>query len=469
MHEWGGVMAITSAGVGSGLDLESIISTFVSAERTPRENSLNKREYRLESEISGVGTLKAAVAKFNDILAKLADSSQLVKNKTTITYQGSQDTNLPFSVTTSDLVARGSFQVTVDALAKGSQLRSAALTLDPSVDPVGSGNLTFTAGTNTFQVAVDPADSLEDIRDKINSAGDNFGVQANIINTDAGPKLVYNSEITGTGNDLSVTNDNSSLDAISTAMIPTQSAQDASITLDGEVITSSTNKFSNAISGLNIEVTAETAVGESATLAIANDGDSAEELIQSFVDGYNELRDQLKTLGDPKTGLLAFDPSVRQLQSQLSQLVAGQNTDAPTGLQSLYELGITIDNTGTMAISSTAIGSSSGRERLDAALANNIRGIGTLFAGDNGIAKKMAALADNYVGTDGFLIERSQTLEAERTTIETKRDELEAYLTDYESTLRKRYTALDTVMAQYSATSSYLTSIFENMNANNKK
>lgn len=462
-------MAITSAGIGSGLDLESIISTFVNAERMPRENAINKRELRLESEISGVGTLKSAVSKFNDVLKKLADPQQLMQNKTTISYQGSQKDNLPFSVVTSDLVARGKFEVTVDALAQGSQLRSAALALDPAVDAVGSGNLTFSAGGSSFVVAVDPADTLEKLRDKINSAGDNFGVQANIINTDAGPKLVYNSEVTGTGNDLSVTNDNASLDQISTAMASTKTAQNASITLDGETLTSSTNKFADAISGLNIEVTAETALGEVATLEIANDTEGAGKLIQEFVDGYNELRDQLSSLGNPKSGLLAFDPAVRQLQSQLSQLVPNQNLEAPVGLQSLYELGITVDNTGRMSISSAAIGSSSGKERLDAALNNNIRGIGTLFAGTDGIAKKMSELTENYVGTDGFLNERSQTLEAERTTLSLKREELETYLADYESTLRKRYTALDTVMAKYTATSSYLTGIFENLNANNKK
>ncbi len=461
---------ITSAGVGSGLPLEDMITTFVDAERLPRENAINKREYELETQISGVGTFKAAVAKFGDILSKLTDPDSFLQNKTTITYQGSSEENLPFSVTTSDLVARGTFEVTVDKLAQGSQLKSAALALDPAVDPVGSGTLSFSAGGSSFDVLVDAADTLEDIRDKINSASDNIGVQANIINTDAGPKLVYNSEVTGTGNDLVVTNNNASLDALSTGMIATKAAQDAEITLDGEVITSSTNKFNNAISGLNIEVNALTDqdTGEKATLNLANDTEGVRELIESFVDGYNELRDQLSTLGDPKSGLLAFDPAVRQIQGQLASLTSTQNSDAPLGLQSLYELGITVDNTGRMEISSVAIGDSSGSARLSNALESNLRGIGTLFAGDNGIATKLSSLTNSYVGDDGTLVERSQTLEAERTTIEKKREDLETYLSSYESTLRKRFTALDSVVAQYQATSSYLTSIFANLNSSSK-
>lgn len=460
---------ITSAGIGSGLDLENIISTFVKAERLPRENAINKSELRLEGEISGVGTLKSSLAKFNDVLKKLADPTQLQKNKTTISYKGSQEANLPFAVTTDSLVARGKFDVTVDALAQGSQLRSSALALNPKTDAVGSGNLTFSAGGNSFTVAVDPADTLEKIRDKINSAGDNIGVQANIINTDDGPKLVYNSEVTGAGNDLSVTSDDASLAQISSAMDSTKTAQDARITLDGEVLTSATNKFSNAIGGLNIEVKALTATGEKATLDIANDTEGAEQLIKDFVSGYNELRDQLTTLSDPKNGALAFDPAVRQLQSQLSQFTGGINGDAPAGLQSLYELGITTDNSGRMSINSIMTGDSSGQQRFDKALANNLMGIGTLFAGENGIAKKMSTLVDNYVGDKGFLNERSKNLEAERTTLTKKREDLDNYLANYESTLRKRYTALDKIMAQHSATSSYLTSIFDNMNANNKK
>lgn len=460
---------ITSAGVGSGLPLEDMITTFVNAERLPRENSINKQELELETQISGIGSFKSAVSKFNDILKKLSDPDLFLQNKNTISYKGSSEENLPFSVTTSDLVARGSFEVTVDQLAQGSQLKSAALALDPATDPVGDGVLTFSAGGSSFNVTVDATDTLEDIRDKINSASDNIGVQANIINTDAGAKLVYNSEVTGNGNDLVVTNDNASLDVVSTGMTASKTAQDAKITLDGEVLTSSTNKFGDAISGLNIEVSALTEVGETATLSVANDTESVEALINEFVNGYNALHDTLTSLSDPANGLLAFDSSVRQIQGQMSSIIANFNSDAPVGLQSLYELGITVDNTGRMEVSSITVGDSSGEERLESALNNNLRGIGALFAGDNGIATKMASVADSYVGTDGTLVERAQTLEAERSTITDKREALETYLASYEDTLRKRFTALDATVAQYQATSGYLTSIFANMNANNKK
>lgn len=462
---------ITSAGVGSGLPLEDLITTYVESERLPKENALNKREYELESQISGVGTLKAAVSKFDDILKQLSDVDNFLKNSNTITYQGSSEENLPFSVTTSELVARGTFDVSVDKLAQGSQLKSAALAVDPSVDPVGSGTMSLSAGGQSFDVTVDATDTLEDIRDKINSASDNIGVQANIINSTSGPKLVYNSEVTGTGNDLTVTNDNASLDAISTGMISTKTAQNAEITIDGELLSSSTNKFNNAISGLNIEVNALTdqVSGEKATLSIANDVEGIDELINSFVDGYNELKDQLSTLANPKNGLLAFDSSVRQLQSQLSQFISASNGDAPAGLQSLYELGISVDNTGRMQFSSISIGGLTGSGRLTDALENNLQGVGTLFAGDNGIATKLASLTDSYVGNDGTLLERSMSLEAERSTIEDDRAQLELYLESYEDTLRQRYSALDAVVAQYQSTGNYLTGIFENMNNSNKK
>lgn len=462
-------MAITSAGVGSGLPLEDMITSFLSIERAPRKEAIDKKEALLETQISGVGTLKSAMAKFNDVLKKLADASSLMANKTTISYKGSSEGSLPFSVTTSDLVARGTFDVTVDALAQGSQLKSAALTLNPSSDAVGSGNLTFSAGGKSFNVAVAPGDTLETVRDNINSASDNFGVQVNLINTDAGVRLVYNSEVTGSTNGLSVTGDDPSLAAISSGMTETRVASDARITVDGEQITSSTNKFQNAISGLNIEVNALTDVGEKATLNVANDTEGAQKLIKEFVDGYNALRDQLATLTNPKSGSLAFDPTARQIQGQLAQLVGVQNSDAPTGLQSLYELGISVDNTGRLAVSSVVGSDKTGQQRLDSALANNLRGVGALFAGANGIATKMTAVLDSYVGDDGSLEGRYTDLVSERREIEDRRADLEEFMADYENTLRKRYAALDSVVAQYNSTSSYLTGIFQNMNASNKK
>lgn len=52
-------MNITSAGIGSGLDLEGIITAYINAEAIPSEIRLQEKEDRLKTEISGVGAFKS--------------------------------------------------------------------------------------------------------------------------------------------------------------------------------------------------------------------------------------------------------------------------------------------------------------------------------------------------------------------------------------------------------------------------
>jgi flagellar hook-associated protein 2 len=47
-------MSIQSLGVGSGLDLEGLVSQLLQAERAPKTQRLNTREAEIESTISGL-------------------------------------------------------------------------------------------------------------------------------------------------------------------------------------------------------------------------------------------------------------------------------------------------------------------------------------------------------------------------------------------------------------------------------
>ncbi|MGC3833139.1 flagellar cap protein FliD N-terminal domain-containing protein [Moritella viscosa] len=79
---------ITMAGSGSGLDLETIITTFVTAEKTPKETRLNKKEVDLTTELSGIGTLKSGLADFKAITGQLGNVDSFYQSKTNIRYQG---------------------------------------------------------------------------------------------------------------------------------------------------------------------------------------------------------------------------------------------------------------------------------------------------------------------------------------------------------------------------------------------
>jgi len=447
---------ITSLGIGSGLQLESLVTAFIDAEAIPNEIRLQEKQDSLELELSGVGSFKSALSSFDTILDKLTASAAFNKQKVSVSSSA-------IEVTTNGFASNGSFSVDVQQLAKGSQLKSVAY--GASTDLVGNGTLTLTAGTNTFDVAIDAADDLSAVRDKINQQAESFGVTANIINGDSGSYLIFNSTITGAANNLTVTTSDASLNNISVNNTQTaeQISTDAIITVDGETITQDNNIFKNIIEDVTITAK-ELSSGTPAVLTLEQDEENGADLLNEFVAGFNELVDQLTGLGASKQGRLAFDASVRQVKQQITN-VAIQTVSGLSGpLSALTDLGLELDKDGKLQISTfTSENIATGADRMSNALQNNSESIGELFASSNGIATQMSSIIDSYIDFDGVLEQRETSLEERLSGVADEWEALESRLRSYEDTLRKQFTALDTTIAQYNATGDFLTSSLANL------
>ena len=109
---------ITSAGIGSGLDLESIISATISAENTPKMNAFVKKEESLQVELSALGEVKSALSKLQDTIEKLADPDNFDKRIANIKQPTSDDGDL-ISVTPTSDITPGDFNIEVIELAQG--------------------------------------------------------------------------------------------------------------------------------------------------------------------------------------------------------------------------------------------------------------------------------------------------------------------------------------------------------------
>jgi flagellar hook-associated protein 2 len=446
-------MNITSAGIGSGLDLESIIEAYVNAEAIPTEIRLQEKEERIKTEISGVGTFKSALSKFEDILKKLSSPEDF--NKQTITASTTD-----ISVTTNGFASNGSFSIEVEQLAQGSQLKSAAnlgqSAYSSASDIVGSGILTFGVGTDSFDVTVNTADDLSAIRDKINENADNFGVVANVITTDAGTFLTYSSDVTGSANSLTVSTSDTSLDNISTNLTEEKSAKDAIIWLDGNKVTKDTNEFKNVIEDVTI-IASSVNMGAPATLSISQDEENGLNLINEFVDGYNSLANTMRNLSNAETGELAFDSSIRQMELQFNKIVSSSIPGLNGSIDSLDDIGISMTKTGLLEISSFGYGTlDSGAEKLDDALANKLSEVGELFAYGGGVSNKFTDLISSYNDSDGSLTQRQSLLNESLSGIRDEYEALETKLRNYEETLRRKFSFLDSTIAQYNATGDFL-------------
>ncbi len=465
---------ITSAGIGSGLDIESLISKLVANERTPIKQ-LQTRTNDLQTKLSAFGKLQSGLSTLRDAAAKLSRPDMWTAN-----LPSSTD---PTSVTVSAGTASipGNFSVAVQKLATSQTISSKVLPTAPGA--VGSGFLTVQLGSwNADQTEFTPRadkpsvkidilpgqESITAIRDKINAAG--AGVVASIVTDSSGPRLVMRSSETGESNAFTVSvvdsdgtiNDDAGLSALAfdpsaglAAMTQNTAASNAVATLNGISINSQSNTLKDAIDGLNVTLLKPTSAD--VTLTVSQDKDTIKKTVEEFVTAYNAvitlMRDQSKYDAENKTaGTLQGDGTLIGIQGRLRSLVAGSTTLGGS-LTRLADIGLDPASDGTLKINSTKLGKALGN--LDD-MKKLLSGTDSSNEANDGLAQQLRRMADQLLSTDGSLTTRQKGLQSSISANGKREDALEDRIALTERRLRARYTALDTQMSKLNGLSGYV-------------
>ena len=470
---------ITSAGSASGMDFESIIAAMVEAKSASISNTTTTRKAETELELSGVGKLKSALKTFQESIEALTEGTGFNERKVTTDLT---EENQYFTVTTEEDAANGNYNISVDQLAQSEKIAQkfdtgktfTAGTLKFTVPGVKDENGNWTTDSNgteikerTFEIKVEDGDTLDSLRRKINN--NDYGVTATILNTKDGQKLVIDSgfsgddatfKIEGTGgmtdfNYDSTTNTAGKWDV-------TQHAQDAVIRVDGEEMRSDTNEFDNAISGLTItanKLSAKDDNGDVITnsVAITADNDKVTEKMQNFVNAYNTLMSTMDDLYKHNTytdgennydgGELAGDNMLRSLQNQLQNMMSSMGNGA-NGMN-IYSMGFELESDGTISLDKT---------EFKEGLTDNFNALVNMLTGDDGLLTRFDKTVEEYTKSAGILDKRTETLNMEVDRYEEEEKENALYLEEYEENLRQRYAKLDTTIANYNNSLSYLQS-----------
>lgn len=445
---------ISSPGLGSGLDVNTLVSKLVAAEKQPAQSQIDNRRTIVTAQTSAIGSLKSLLAALQSSLSSLADGSAF--NKYTATSSNSD----LFSATADAKAMPGSYQVEVLATAASQKLSSAAYASDAGV---GTGTLTLSVGDQSVDIDIDPGNNtLAGIRDAINGAKGNPGVSATILHAQDGDHLVLTSTATGVANafSLSASGGDGGLDALawdaataSGSLTLQTAAADARVSIDGFTSTSSTNVLAGAIDGITLDV-ASAEPGQVETLSVGRDTSAMQNLVKTFVDAYNNFVNGAAKLAsyDPDTktsGPLLGDATLLGIRSQLGMVltnVAGSNT---TGLRTLAGIGINLQADGTLQLDADKLGS---------ALKSQPAQVANLFGGADGYGGKLNALLGGYLGSGGLLDTRNSNLSAQSKSLDDQQDRLDARMQAVQDRYMAQFTALDTMMAQMNQTSSFLTS-----------
>ena len=474
---------------GTGLDTNAIISAIVNAEIAPISTRLDRQERDSNITLSSLGALSASLETVETALASLTSGSSFDARSIT--------TPDAVTVTQSGSAPAGRYSMTITDLAQAQSLYSDAFSSASSV--IGEGTLTISLGspsyvsgssgaysafaqTSTVDITIDSSNnSVSGVRDAINSA--DIGVTASLLLDGDQVRLVVTADDSGAENAISISvtdsdggnSDSSGLSQLSYGLSGTsgahvgnlsesRAAQDASFSLNGIPLTSSTNTISGLVDGLDFTLNATTA--ESIDISVEKNRLSMVDDIRNFVEEYNAFQSSLaeSMSYDEVAGAGVFqgDSMMRQLSSSMRSAL----TDTVSGLSGDFELlsslGISADRFGQLTIDEA---------KLMEALASDTAAVQAFFAGDGstaGMAQRVIDTIDIYTNDKtGLISSREESITSKLRRIEDQRLSVERRAASLQERYIRQFAAMDALVGQLQSTSNFLTNQLSNLPGQN--
>jgi flagellar hook-associated protein 2 len=442
---------ISSVGIGSGLDIKSIVSQLVALEKQPL-TALKVTATTVNTKISAFGQIKSLVSTLADATSKLTS----VTGWNAVSATSSDSTAV--SVSAVGGTQPTTFNVEVQTLAKAKSTASAAI---PTGTAVGAGTLSLTVGSGTpVSITVSASDTVANIASTINGAG--AGVTASVLTDASGDRLLLSSTSTGTAAAFTLavtadadlnTTDALGLSRMVVGSTTTQAAANAAATVNGIAVTSSSNTFATTVSGVTFNALKLTT--GPVELAVTKDTSTVSSNIDAFVKAYNDVNDLLSeaTKYDSATktaGLLQGDSTAVNLQNSLRRAIQAVTTGSSKYTR-LSDVGISQQVGGNLAVDSTKLASA--MSNMDD-LKNLFKATGTGSA--NGVAVQLKTLTTSLLSVNGFFTSKDTSLKLFLDRNTKDQDAVNAKAARLETSLNARYSALDAQMASLTALNAYV-------------
>jgi flagellar hook-associated protein 2 len=453
--------SISSPGLGSGLDVSSLITKLMAAESLPL-NALAKKEASYQAKLSAFGSMQGA-------LSSLQTAAQTLKSTSTFTGKSASVADSTVLSASAVLTAdTGTYDLSVTTLAKNHIVRSnVAYEL---TDTFSGGSLDIRIGSDSggaggslTTVAIPDGSTLIEVKDAINNAG--AGLKASIVNDGTTTRLILTSDQTGSAGNIKITANATGsggahdltdfiYDGTDGTVSQVKPADDAVFSVNGLSITRSSNTVTDVINGVTLNLAKE---GGSTKLKVAANTDAAVSAVTTFVKSYNDAVTQLKALSafdatNNKAAVLTGDGTIRSIQAQLSAMVGANVTNIAGGIGRLSDLGVSIQKDGTLALDST---------KFNAALADPDKDVAAFFtqttSNNQGIAVRFNTLLTSLIGSNSLIAAKTDGINSSIKNLQKQTDTLNLRLTQIEKRYRAQFTALDTLVASMQQTSSFLT------------
>lgn len=398
---------ILQAAMGSmtpGIDVNSAVNAAVSAAQGP-ELDWENQQATLQSQMSALNQIQSYAGNLDGDLQSLNNLTGPLSS-TVVT------SSAPAIVTASSAsgTVTGNNTVVVNSLATTDTWASTTAASSSTALPAGTLTITPASGTAATITIGSGVNTLSDLATAIN--GDNLGVTASVITDATGARLSIVSNSSGSASNFSVSTSSPSTFGMTQAV----TGANASLTVNGIAISSSSNTVTGAIPGVTLNLLS--ASSTPVTLSVAPDTTHITTAINQFVSDYNTaiqaVNAQYADSGSGE-GVLATDPTLRSLQTDLLQAVDYTYTPASgsTTVPNLSSLGITVNKDGTLSVDSAT---------LNSALQNNFSDVKNFFQGTalNGFAGTLDQQLTSFLNPgDGAFTVDLQSMNTESNALQT--------------------------------------------------
>lgn len=461
-------MALSSPGIGSGLDVNNIVSQLVSIEKQPLK-VLQSKATTLQSQLSLYGTIKSQTSALADAAAALARPGDWG------VFKASSSNTAAVAVTASSTAAPATFGLSVSQLARAQSAASMNVAKDAALGAASdTGTLTISLGSwasgsfvgagSNVPVTINGNDTLSTIAGKINAA--NAGVTATVLRSGTQERLVFQSKESGEQAGFQIASDGgfAGLDSLSFTSLtnPAQSsagmelgqtARNAKATLNGVAVESASNTLVDTIPGLTLKLQQVTTAP--VDILVEQDQEAIKAKIQAFADAYTALN---KTLADATkyvqggaSGPLQGDATTVGIQRVLANILS--SSSAGSTFSRLSDVGLERQKDGSLKLDgtklTTAMQDMGNLQKLFAADNGN--------AGTNGFGLKIRDFARGLVAADGTVSNRSSALQGSISRNSKEQDKVNERAVRVEKQLRQQYSALDTRLAGMQSLGNYVT------------
>jgi len=440
---------VSLTGLSSDINWTNLITDMINAQKSSVINPLQNKKSTYQSKLSAwqsFNTLLLSLKNYidNNNLDEVAGYNLYTYNLTTSNPSITPANVLGVSL--GNVEGQGSYSIEITAIAQAEKLAS-----DSQSSKTEELGLNGTIQINDTEITIDPEDTLSLIASKINEAG--AGVTASILKiSDSDYRLILESQSTGASG-MTLIDANDVLETLGILNTSDEKKNvitggaDASFTIDGYSITSSSNTITDVIEGVILTLKS-TNEGSPIRLSIVSDSSSQTGRVSAMVSSINSILNYIKTQNTYNEGSappLMGDMNLQMVRSTLTTAVFADVAENTT-YKNASSIGITFGSDGSLSVNTTTLNSalSSNREEV----LNILTNLG------NALKTSMNLYIDPYTGSLTYM---EKSINESVSAIDKRIDELNERFERQKEELEKRFNSLELLISTSNLLKNWLT------------